>query len=677
MADRQRVAWALAPKTFLIAAGVGIIGGLVGACYQLLSRGLQRMIVGPGRLLEAAQGLEWWQRMLIPFSGACLASFIVYGLARWKSGQGMAAVMEAVSLKRMRQLSVTRTILRSLSSLALIATGGSVGREGPIAYLSASLGTRFSRAAGVPSTRLSLFAGCGIAAGMAVSYYAPFGAALFAMEVVLRNFSVDILAPVLVSSVVAFLMFTALSTWDFVGDFMQGPPLYKFDTFIPTNHPVEFLLYLLLGAASAVGGWLFIRALRDSRAFFGRLPIPSWSKIPLGGLIVGIVGIWLPEVWGNGYHSVTMVVTETPALSFVLILFLAKIFATSITLGSGGSGGMFTPTLFAGAALGLTFGTAGNAMFPEIVGQSHNYALVGMCGAVAATTHAPIMAIILMFEMTRETQLFVPMCVTAIAATVTSRAMGIQSVYLEPLTRAGVRVPEGIEETMLTTTPVSDIMRTEGIWVRENAHFDMIVEMVKKTRRDFIYVTNATGSLTGVIHLHDIKHYLADAELGVAVIAADLAVETPRAHPDDTLAESIRKFDNPEVHELPVVDPDTGMLVGVVDRRDLITVLSVEVLETPQMRAKFIEPKGAQHFVELPEGHQLERIPVPEEFVSKLLKDTNFRGRTNLTILTVIRPSSESGRETRILPEPDLLLEAGDALIVMGARADVERLVDE
>jgi len=271
--------------------------------------------------------------------------------------------------------------------------------------------------------------------------------------------------------------------------------------------------------------------------------------------------------------------------------------------------------------------------------------------------------------MTRETQLFVPMCVAAIAATVTSRALGIQSVYFEPLKRKGIDVPEGIEETTLTTTPISDIMRTEGVWVRDNAHFDMVVEMVKKTRRDFIYVTNATGALVGVIHLHDIKSYLTDADLGVAIIAADLAVETPRAFPNETLAQTIRKFDDPEVHELPVVDPHTGMLIGVVDRRDFLTVLSVEVLDSPHMRAKFVEPKGSQHFVELPEGHALAKVPVPVEMWNRTLRETDYRAQTNLTILTVIRPVG--GRDTRILPEPGLALREGDSLIVMGAIGDL------
>ncbi|MHC4956498.1 MAG: chloride channel protein [Planctomycetota bacterium] len=673
--------WALSPKTFLFAAGVGIIGGLVGTSYQLLSRGLQHAFVGPGTLLDSAQGLPWWKCILIPFLGACVASALVFGLGRWKKGQGMAAVMEAVSLRRVRSLSVTATIARALSSLALIATGGSVGREGPIAYLSASFGLRFARMSGMPSTRLGLFAGCGIAAGMAVSYYAPFGAALFAMEVVLRNFSVDILAPVLVSSIVSYLMFQALATIEFIGANMNKAPLYDFsgatDELIG-RHPWEYLLYILLGVATAIAGILLLKALKDARKMFGSMHrIPPWAKIPLGGLIVGLIGIGLPQVWGNGYHAVNLIINNTPALWLVGLIVLGKIFATSITLGSGGSGGMFTPTLFVGAAGGLFFGEACAQIFPDIVANPKHYAIVGMAGAASATTHAPIMAIVLLFEMTRETELFLPMLVGAISATVTSRALGIDSVYLEPLKRKGIHIPESIEETALTTTPVSDIMRTQGTWVRENAPFDMIVEMVRKTRRDFIYVTNGMGALVGVIHLHDIKGYLADSELGPAIIAADLAVETPRAYPNQTLAETIRTFDDPEVHELPVVDPATGMLIGVVDRRDFITVLSVEVLDTHQIRAKFIEPGGAQHFVELPEGHGLARIPVPEDCHGRTLRASNFRAVTGLSALTVIRHDlgkGKKGKETRLLPDPNMVLQAGDDFIVMGSREDIEAL---
>ena len=192
MSDGRR----LGLTTYLFAAAVGLIGGLVGTAFQALGRVLQWQIVGEGTLLEAAQRLEWYEALLIPFGGAVVAAFLAYGLTRGRASQGMGDVMEAVTLKRVRLLSIRATVSRALSSLALIVTGGSVGREGPIAYMAASFGARFARLVKVPAPRLGVFAGCGIAAGMSASYFAPLGAALFAVEVVLGNFAVDVFGPI-------------------------------------------------------------------------------------------------------------------------------------------------------------------------------------------------------------------------------------------------------------------------------------------------------------------------------------------------------------------------------------------------------------------------------------------------------------------------------------------------
>ncbi|NJN14202.1 MAG: CBS domain-containing protein, partial [Planctomycetes bacterium] len=363
-----------------------------------------------------------------------------------------------------------------------------------------------------PATRLGIFAGCGIAAGMSAAYYAPFGAALFAMEVVLGNFAVDVLAPVFIASAVSSLLVQALATDGLLGEFISGPPLYRLPHF-ELLHAGEYVIYIVLGFASAGAAWLFVRAMRDAERFFQWLPIGGMWKLPLAGLALGLIGIWLPHVWGNGYHAVTLVLADGagPALGFVIILFLMKIFATAITIGSGGSGGIFTPTLFVGAAAGLIVGVGAHAILPEVAHDPRTYAVVGMAAVLAATTHAPIMAMILLLEMTRETDVFLPMMVSAITASVFSRVIGVESVYLSPLRRRGVMIPEGIEETALTTTRVEDIMRSEAVWIRETATFDMIVGMVEKTRRDCIYVVAESEELLGVIRIHDIKNFLADA----------------------------------------------------------------------------------------------------------------------------------------------------------------------
>jgi len=658
MAARRSVPDLQSPQTFLFAAGVGVIGGLVGTTFQVLSKWIMRMLYGPGTVLE--MDLPWYTAVGVPLLGATAAALLDYGLTRKRSSQGMADVMEAVSLRNAQQLSIRRTVARAMSSLCLIATGGSVGREGPIAYMAASFGARFGRLSRLPRARLGLFAGCGIAAGMSASYYAPFGASLFAMEVVLGNFSVDIFAPVVVAAMVSFMVLAGLAkaaagTW--LGEYLRGPPLYDLPDFT-IDHPAEFIIYFVLGIVAAHAGLLFIRSLRGAERFFKALPLPPILRLPLGGLIIGIIGVWLPHVWGNGYHAVNLVLTGSPTLLFVALLFVMKILATSVTLGSGGSGGIFTPTLFVGAALGMLLGSAAT-MLP-FVNDPHPYAIVGMGAVIAATTQAPIMAMMLMFEMTHEANLILPLLLATITASVAARVIGMEPIYMASLRRRGTEIPEGIEETALTTTLVTDVMRDAKSRVTFDAPFDECARLVKEMRYNSIYVTNPEGTLLGVIHLHDIKEFLAQSGLGEIIIAADLMGDVPDAKPEQTLAEIVGRFDDPDTGELPVVDPETRELLGVVDRRDVVSVLSLEVLSGSTRRAKFVEHAGAQHYVEIPVGHAMGRIDAPEELWDRALRETDFRNRTGLTILTIVRG------EERIEAQPDAVVRKGDGLIVMG-----------
>lgn len=673
MATVRHASWAYSPRTLLFAAGVGLIGGLAGTVFQVAGLAVQRQLIGPGSLLDAADALPWYKTLLIPFGGAIVAALLAYGLTRRRASQGMADVMEAVTLRDASKLRVSATVSRALSSFALIVTGGSIGREGPIAYMAASFGSRFARLVRVPPQRLGIFAACGIAAGMAASYFAPLGAALFALEVVLGNFAVDLFAPVVVASIVSSLVVQGLAD-NLLSGYMRGAPLYELPQF-QVSHPAEILIYLVLGCVAACGAWFFIRSMAETERVFKRLPIPPQLRLPLGGLLIGVIGLGFPHVWGNGYHAVNYVFAARSGLGFVFLLVIMKILATSITIGSGGSGGIFTPMLFVGVVGGLFVGEAAAALFPWMEIVPGPYGVVGMAAAIAATTQAPITAIFLLFELTQETKIVLPLMVAAMSATLTARALGLESIYVARLRKKGVAIPGGIEETTLTTTRVTDIMRPEAVWTRDTATFDMIVGMVQKTRKDYIYVTNEENRLVGVIRLHDIKNFLQQADLGAAVIAADLAGPVPQVAPERTLAEAMPNFDDPEMHELPVVDPATHQLMGVVDRRDVMSALSVEVLQNRNLRAKFVEHEGAQHYVEIPPGHALSRIPVPAEMTGKALANTDFRKRTGLTILTVIHV--EAGRETRVVPEPRTVLRKGDALIVMGPKGTIEEMGGE
>jgi len=662
MNPERRVAWALSPRTFLVAAGVGVIGGLVACAFQAGGRALQGLIIGEGSLLEAAQRLPWFLCILIPVGGAVAAAALQVVLSRRWASQGTAEVMEAVTLRTARTLSVRATVSRALSSLALIVTGGSIGREGPNSYMAASFGARFARTMGVPFERLGLFAGCGIAAGMAASYFAPLGAAVFALEAVLRNFAAEFFGPVVVAAIVASLVVEFFSrTW--LSGLLLDSPLYKLPQFTE-GRLGEAVLYILLGVAAAYGAWLFIRSMDLVERAFRRLPSSPFVRLPLGGLVLGLIGVFLPEVWGNGYHAVNIVLKSAPALWFVAILFVMKIFATSVTLGSGGSGGIFTPTLFVGVALGLLVGKVGQFFLPGLVSDPLHYAVVGMAGAITAATQAPITAIFLLFELTRETALLLPLMLTVVAAQLTARQLGLEGVYVAALKRKGVHVPEGIEETALSTTRVEDVMREQVDTIPMGATFDMIVDRFRRTRRDYVYVSGRKGQFRGVIRLHDVKNFLTDQELGAAVIAADLRVPVSFCYRDQSLAEIMGRFDSPDANEMPVIDRETERLVGVVDRRDVLSHLAVEVLDNRDLRAKFVEQEGAQHYVEIPPGHVLGRVDVPEEMVGATFASTNLRTKTGLNVLTIVR--REHGNEVRLLPEADMVLRRDDALIVIG-----------
>ncbi len=401
-----------------------------------------------------------------------------------------------------------------------------------------------------------------------------------------------------------------------------------------------------------------------------KIPVPAVWRLPIGGVLVGLISIGYPEVWAGGHDTGNEILhTMPPLFEFIVVMFVLKILATAITMGSGGSGGLFTPSIFVGLCVGMVTGIVAQKLFPGLVSDPRSYGTVGMAAGLAATTQAPIMAIFLVVEMTGELELIPPLLLATLAGSVCARAMGLESIYLAPLRRRGIHIPEGIEETALTTTRVNDIMRTEAVWISDTASFDMIVGMVKKTRKDFIYVVDDKLRLSGWIRLHDIKGYLGDEELGTAVIAADLVVTAPTARPNETLADIMERFDDAEVHELAVVD-ENKQIIGVVDRRDLISALSVEVLKSGALRAKFVMPEGTTHYVEMPPGHKLARVAVPDAMVGRTFGSTNFRRKTNLSVLTIVR--KRDGREKRILPEPDIELREGDYFIVMGSEDAVK-----
>ncbi|HYQ17095.1 MAG TPA: chloride channel protein [Polyangiaceae bacterium] len=385
-----------------------------------------RRFAGATDVVSAAQAAPVWLRLLSPAIGGLLAGLLGIVVARAPAGQGVADVMEAVVLGRVR-LSMRVTLLKSLSSWLAIVSGGSLGREGPLIQFGGAAGKWLSDRLALSMTRTRVLIAAGSAAGFAAAYNTPFAAVLFVLEVVVGVVAVDTVVPVLVATVLASALTRAV-----VGD----GPIYGVRAF-HLSSPTELLAFGGLGAFAALGAQGFMRLLSLGETLFRHPALkPPWRSA-LGGLLAGALIALLPEVAGNGYEPLNALLDGQFALQFTLLLLIGKCLATTASVSSGSPGGVFTPTLLVGGALGFVFWAlltrAGCGL-----GPAGGYALVGMAAATAATTHAPLMAAVMVFELSGDYAIALPLVLATAIATSASRRLRPDSIYTAELRRRGV-----------------------------------------------------------------------------------------------------------------------------------------------------------------------------------------------------------------------------------------------
>jgi CIC family chloride channel protein len=655
-------------RLLVAAVLVGAIAGLLGVGFRELVDRLQSLATGSGaNMLEAARALPWWHRLLLPAGGALLGALLLHWLGRGETAFGTRDLMEVVTLRK-RSIKLGPTLGRVASALATIASGGSVGREGPIMQLGATAAALVGRAARPGPRAFSILLAAGAAAGMASAYNAPLAGAVFAMEIVLSNFAIDVFVPVAFASVAGFLVKRAL----------LGPdPVYDV---APDRVTLTWTLVLCavpLGIACAPLGIAFQRLLQRATAAFERLPVHPIARTVVGGALVGVIGLWLPEVWGNGYQAVNELSHRQLVWWMAAVLLVMKPVATACSIGSGGQGGIFTPSMMTGAALGSLLASAlrgaGHTGLP-----AEGFVFVGMAGVLATITHAPITVALLLFELTDRSSLVVPLALCSGAAAVTARLLARDSFYTESLRKRGVPVDAGIEELTLHQTKVAELARATLPTVRADAPLAHLLKRFSDERLDLLFVVDGDERLLGVVTLHAVKEYFNRSGEGAArvVIASEVMRRTPMLHPDQSLAEVLESFDEPDLDELPVVTrslggADGGRLIGRIERRDVIALLNDVVLGRAHLRAK-LAIEGSEHprYLELPRGFELARIAVTAALAGRRLGDTGLRRNHRLVVLAIVRPDPEIG-EQRIAFDPDLLLEEGEQVLVMGRKEDI------
>lgn len=554
----------------LILAGiVGVIGGLTNLLfYTCVTSAMRLALHGSGEVTELAEVMTWWQRLIIPAIGGVAAGAVLYWGLQLVGNQGASNILEVVVSGNGR-LPMRTTLVKALSSIVSISTGASIGREGSITQMSATFASKLGQIAKWPPYRLRLLVGCGAAAGMAAAYNAPVAASIFAAQIVLGNFAMNLFAPLIFSAVIA----TMVSRYFFGIKPFYEIPAYDFTYFS------QLPWFVVLGIASGVLAAGFLYLLHLSEDYFAKLKLPIYIRLGLSGGIVGLLAIQFPAVWGNGYGAITEILHEPMSQWFLLGLFLAKMLAILVTVGSGAVGGVFTPTLFLGAALGNLFGSTLNSLEWTAL-PTGAFAMVGMGSVLAGTIHVPLLAMIMVFEISLNYSIMPPLMLACAVATLVARSLHPASIYTEPLRRKGIGTNIDVERVGEATQKfVGEIMREPVPPVAATTEFQKLAERFLTSTNNFVPVIDSDQRLLGIVALQDLKEYLHSGTEMPGVIAYDIMRPPPAClTPNQKLVDAFPALLESELRNVPVVNNRIEFrLVGSILRSEALQLLSEAV----------------------------------------------------------------------------------------------------
>jgi len=546
--------------TLLWASLAGFLGALAALVFGGLTEGIHTLLTGSDQgVVETFKLLPWWGRLAVPAVGGLLAgAVLLYGKKLTRS-ESSTDYMEAIVIGTGR-VPLRSSLVKSTAALFSIGSGGSIGREGPMVQLSAMMASLIGRWRKFSPPHLRLLVACGAAAGIASAYHAPLAGSFFVAEIILGSIAMESLGALVAASVTATLTITFLS---------DAHQLYEVPAFT-LNSPWEMAPYILLGIGAGVGAPWFLHSLRATEKLFVATRLPLALRLGLGGLAVGGIAVLVPEVCGNGYSVVVLILqNDVFRWESLALLLMCKWAATASSFGSGAPGGVFTPTLFVGAAAGMLFGTAVEAIWPLGTVNPTAFALVGMGAFLSAATRAPIMAVIMLFEMTLSYDIVLPLLICSVIAYYTAKGLEVQSLYSEFLQRkaADQRVP------VMPAGTVAELMKDNPPSVPLDARFAEIARIFLGVRVNNLYVVNPEGHFVGAIALHDIKPYMTDAQLAELVLARDIVHEDfPVVNPGQSLVDAFGTFVGVTAERLPVVD-DSRRLVGSLSKSALLLAL--------------------------------------------------------------------------------------------------------
>jgi len=643
-----------------------LLAAIVGMLAALGNLGFRELIHLSGLLFRQ---LEWDAlgisrggifRVLIPvvLATGAVGMLLLDGIFRGDVlGYGFPNFLEQVNLGNAR---IRRgwIFVKAAGAAISLGSGWSVGREGPIAQVGGAIGSAVAQFRKLGPERAKVLVAAGAGAGIATTFNAPMGGLMFAQEIVLLGHTeLANLTLLIVATLTAVVTSRTVTGNDAV---------FQVPQFVLKSY-WEMLTYGAMGALFGVMAASYIHFFHATADRFRRLAIPDWQKLAIGAAIVGAVAIFLPQNLSDGYPTINDAMAGKYEFAMLAALTFAKMFTSSVSLGSGAPGGVFGPIFFIGTMGGGTFQRAMARLIPHLTGPRGSYALVGLGAFLAGTTHAPLTALFLLFEMTQNYTVALPAMIATIAALVVARLIETESIDTYRLAREGKTLHIAQERLALGQIPVSAVMDKDVVTVADSTSFDEVLRIAGETSQSTLPVVSGTGGFTGLIITRELLSLLVrDTELSPLVNAYDLCERNPpQVLSEDTLDAASELMGVDGLEEIPVVDrPHGGQFLGLVTRRHLAQALNRVALSLTSIA------RGDSN-IYWASGYRVTRVAIPPASAGQTVRTLDPRARFGVTVLAV-HDFDDPG--SGFVPvSPDRPLKNGDLLVIAGRASDLRR----
>ena len=627
----------------VFAVVVGICAGLGTIVFVAMIRFFKNLFFSGGE--QALQFLGGAYVILLPMLGGLLVGPIVHFIAPEAKGHGVPEVLAAIVVRggRIRPVVV---LAKALGSAITIGSGGSVGREGPIVQIGAATGSSLAQLFKLSERRIINLVASGAAGGIAATFNAPIAGVMFALEVLLGELELRSFAGIVISAVTASVVSRIA-----LGD----SPAFVVPAYT-LKSPLELGLYLGLGIVAGLSALAFMRTLYFAEKVFDTWHFPPYLKPAVGGLGIGLLGFFIPQIFGTGFDTIEATLNGQMGLSLLITLVFGKILATSLTLGSGASGGVFAPALFIGAVLGGAYGEIAHLAFPSITAASGAYAMVGMAAVFAGAARAPITAILILFEMTRDYRIILPLMFATIVSTLFAQRLEAESIYTLKLKMRGIDVRARKDLNLMRTILVQEAMTpVEALTtVTPEMPLAAVARLFQETSHHGFVVLDGRGELVGIITLVDLERAIESGNTQVRV--GDVCTRNVvTVYPDETLEDALRRFGVLDVGRIPVVDRShPRRVLGMLRRSDIVHAYSQALMDT-HWRAQHLMRLRLEEVV----GEEIVEIDVTPRnaAVGKYLKEIALP--QDCVIISIWR----NGR--MIVPRGNTQLSVGDRVVVL------------